>query len=275
MIESVFVGEKLYSPGALAACPDIRPDGIYLEGRRVIRLGLQGVGDVGDLLAYRQEWEPFIKAHLDLWRDVNALLESIPEAQKCPEGIFQMSEVSAALNDTQRAYCASLTLSRMYTSDTYPLGILPQWNAWAGKSSSEILAGAKTLLEWHQGVVMKVGGPYKDELVKIANIWDLAVALPEVPEFTLQQAIRARIEGAYVATKGVIQIIGYGAGETLNMAGSAGEAMAEGLQETARKLPGAVPTTSTWIGVAAVVAVVGAGVLIYYVPRRAPSRAAA
>ena len=286
MTESVFFGERLYGPshgtamegGALEGCPDIRPDGIYLDGHRVIRLGLQGVGvgaDVGDLLAYRQQWEPYIQAHLSLWRNVNRLLESIPEAQKCPKGLFKMSEVSSDLNDTERGYCASLVISRIHTSDTSVLGIAPQWNAWSGKSSSEILSGAKPMLEWHQNVVMRVGGPYKDELLKIANLWGLAIELPEVPEFTAQQEIRARIEGAYIATKGVIQIIGYGVGETLTMASTTAEAVAEGLQETAKKLPQAVSNPWTWIGIAGVLAVVGGGLLIYYVPRPARAKAAA
>ncbi len=281
MTEPVFLGERLYSPGqgsALGECPDIRPDGIYLDGHRVIRLGLQGVGvgaNVGDLLAYRQQWEPFIAAHLNLWRGVNELLENTPTAKKCPEGIFKMGEVSTELNDSERGYCASLNISRMYTNSTYPLGILPQWNAWSGKSSSEILSGAKSMLEWHQSVVMSVGGPYKDELFQIADIWGLAVELPKLPEFSKQQELRARIEGAYITTKGVIQIIGYGAGETLKMAGTTAEAVAEGLQETAKKLPGSLPKPWTWIGIVGVLAVVSAGVLIYYVPRTQRVKAAA
>lgn len=277
MTDSIFFGERVCPPGqvtavggCLAGCPDIRKDGIYLDGERVIRLGLEGnvgVGDVGDLFAYREQWEPFIAAHLALWRKVNELLESTPTAKMCPEGTFNMEQVSKELSDTERGYCASLAISRMYTSDTHPLGIKPQWNAWAGKSSSEILSGAKSMLEWHQDVVMKVGGAYKDELFKIANLWGLAVELPNVPEFSAQQELRARIEGAYVSAKGVLQIVGYGVGETLEMVGSTGEAVAEGLQETARTLPEAVPKPSTWIGIVGVLAVVGAGVLIYYVPR--------
>lgn len=257
----------------MAACPDIRPDGIYLDGQRVIRLGLEGVGvgvgaDVGDLLAYRQMWEPFIAGHLKIWREVNGLLESIPEAKLCPEGTFNVDQISKDLNDTQRAYCASLTISRMYTSDTHPLGILPQWNAWRNKSASEITAGAKAMLEWHQDVVMKVGSSYKDELFKIADLWGLAVDLPEVPDFSKQQEIRARIEGAYITAKGVLQIIGYGIGETLKMAGSTGEAVAEGLQETAKAIPQAARSPLIWIGVAGAFALVGAGLVTYYVPRR-------
>ena len=106
-----------------------------------------GIGDVGvgvwpaDLLAYRQEWEPFIAAHLALWRHMNELLEGIPDAQKCPAGIFTDSQIQN-LDPTMRSFCASLALTRMYTSDTHPLGILTQWNAWANKSSAEVLAGA-------------------------------------------------------------------------------------------------------------------------------------
>lgn len=292
MNEPVFLGERLYNPGArqetaveggcgIGTCPDIRPDGIYLDGQRVIRLGLQGVGvgvDVGDLLAYRQQWEPFIAAHLNLWRKVNSLLESTPTAKKCPKGIFKMDQVSKELNDSEIGYCASLNISRMYTSSTYPLGILYKWNAWSGKSSSDILAGAKSMLEWHQSVVMDVGGPIKDELFQIANIWGLAVELPEVPAFSKQQEIRARIEGAYITAKGVIQIVGYGVGETLAKVGTAAEATAEGLRETAKKVSEAAakpPSKLMWIGIAGVVAVVGAGVLIYYVPRAERTKAAA
>jgi hypothetical protein len=254
-----------------AGCPDIRKDGIYLDGQRVIRLGLQDVGvgvDVGDLLAYRQMWEPFIAAHLNLWRSLNELLESTPTAKKCPEGMFKTEQLSRDLNAEELQYCSMLRASRMRTSTTYPLGIQPQWNEWTGKSSSEMVNGAESMLKWHQSVVMDVGGPYKDELLKIANYWGLAIELPPVPEFSKQQELRARIEAAYISTKGVLQIIGYGLGETLKMAGSAGEAIAEGVEETAKKLPEAVPKTSTWIGVAGVFALAGMGLIIFYVPRR-------
>lgn len=280
MTESVFLGERLSAPGhgtavevGTAGCPDIRKDGIYLDGQRVIRLGLQdevGLGvDVGDLLAYRQMWEPFIAAHLNLWRSLNELLEATPGAKKCPEGIFKLEDLSkGGLSEKERVYCHSLWVSRIYTSDTHGLGIQPQWNEWAGKSSSEMMNGAESMLKWHQSVVMDVGGPYKDELLKIANYWGLAIELPPVPEFSKQQELRARIEAAYISTKGVLQIIGYGLGETLKMAGSAGEAIAEGVEETAKKLPEAVPKTSTWIGVAGVFALAGMGLIIFYVPRR-------
>jgi hypothetical protein len=251
----------------LGGCPVIRPEGIYLDGQRVIRLGIGdvGVGDVGDLLAYRQMWEPFIAAHLKLWRDLNALLEGVPEAKKCPDGIFDMDQVQSTSVPT-REFCQSLALSRMRVSATHPLGILKQWNTWSGKSSSEITAGAASMLRWHQGVVMSVGGPYKDELVKITQLWKLPLQLPDLPPFSLQDEIRARIEGAYIATKGTLQLIGYGVGETLKMAGEVGEAVAQGLSDTAKQLP----QTTRWIGIAAVVTavVVGGALIVYYLPRK-------
>jgi len=260
----------------LNGCPIIRPEGIYLDGARVISLGLRGVGlgDVGDLLAYRQAWEPFIDGHLQLWRRVNELLERAPTAQKCPAGIFDVTQLSQ-LGSTERAFCASLSLSRMRVSDTHPTGIRPQWNAWSGKSSSEILEGAKDMLEWHQAVVMRVGGAYKDELLQIGALWGIPIELPDVPEFTFQQEIRARIEAAYISAKGVLQIVGYGIGQTLVLAADVTEATAEGLSATARKLPQAVPTPGTWVGIAAVVAVVGGALLVYYHPRKVNAGAAA
>lgn len=251
MSDFIFAGERLNRPWQGTAT------------------GVGGVGEVGDLIAYRQAWDPFIEAHLNLWRGVNTLLENVPTAKRCPDGLFDESQLAGLeLGSTEHAFCASLALSRMRVSNTHPTGILPQWNAWSGKSSLEILAGAKDMLEWHQSVVMRVGNTYKDELIKIGALWDIEIVLPDVPEFSKQQEIIARIEGAYISAKGVLQIIGYGIGQTLALAGSLTEALAEGLSESARLLPQAVPTSTTWIGIAAVVAVVGAGVLIYYIPRK-------
>lgn len=254
----------------LGGCPVIQPEGIYLNGRRVIRLGLQapvGVGDVGDLLAYRQEWDSFIHAHLELWRTMNGYLEGVPEAQQCPPGVFDPSKING-LSDTMRSLCASIRLTRARTSDTDPGGIRQQWNAWANKSSTEIVAGAKPMLEWHQEVVMRVGGQFKDELLQLAKNWKIAIELPDLPSFSTQQEIIARIEGAYITAKGVIQIVGYGVGEVLEMAGDVTKAVAQGLTDTAKELP----KTTRWIGIAAAVAVVvvGGGLIIYYLPRRTP-----
>jgi hypothetical protein len=241
--------------------------GIRYRGRN-IGVGDVGLSGIGDLLAYRQMWEPFIAAHLEQWRNVNDLLESVSEAKKCPSGIFEASQIQNLPPATQ-SFCASLVLSRMYTSDTHPFGILPQWNAWAGKSSAEILAGARSMLEWHQDVVMRVGGIDKDNLVRIADAWKISVKVPDLPSFTLQQDVIARIEGAYVTAKGLLQIIGYGAGETLKMAGNVAQAVEEGLVDSAKQLP----KTTRWIGVAAAVTAVAVGgaLLIYYVPKRRPA----
>jgi len=248
----------------LGACPIIRPEGIYYEGRKVISLGL---GDVGDLLAYRQEWEPFIAAHLDLWRYVNGLLEGIPSAQTCPPGI---SDPLQAVNISE--FCLFLDLTRIRISDTNPGGILQQWNAWSGKSSADMVAGASDMLKWYQSVVTQVAGPYKDELVRIANAYNITLRLPDVPDFSAQQELIARIEGAYVTTKGVLQILGYGAGEVLEGAANVTQATAQGLSETAKGIKGVVTSAWTWIGVAAVLAIVGGALVVYYVPRRRPAQ---
>ena len=238
---------------------------------RVVRARPYGLADASvwpsDLLAYRQQWEPFIAAHLALWRNLNALLEDVPDAQRCPPGIFTVDQL-ASLTPTMRAFCASLGLTRIRISDTNPGGILTQWNAWAGRSSADILAGAAAMLQWHQSVVLSVGGAYKDELVQIAKLWGLHVDLPPVPSFSEQQTLIARIEGAYVAAKGILQITGYAAGQTLRMASDVAEAVADGLTETARKLPKVLTSSWTWIGVAAVAVVAGGALVAYYVPRR-------
>jgi hypothetical protein len=238
---------------------------IYRGGHLALGMGL---GDVGDLLSYRQMWEPFIQAHLELWRDLNERLESIPEASKCPAGIFAASQIDASLPETVRSFCASLSVSRMMISATDPRGIQTQWNAWKDKSSADMLVGADQMLKWHQDVVLRVGGTYKTDLVGISKLWGLEVTLPPVPSFSTQQEIIARIEGAYVATKGVLQLIGYGSGEALMLAPNAVTAAAEGLTETAREIRETVSKPVVWIGVAAVVAVVGGVLYVYYNPRK-------
>jgi hypothetical protein len=226
-----------------------------------------GLGDVGDLLAYRQMWEPFIGTHLTLWRNMNDVLENNAVAKECPPGVFDVSKIS---NTSLQAFCASLALTRIYTSDTHPLGILPQWNAWKDKSSADITAGASSMLESQQNVVLRVGNTYKNELVKIAKNWNVDLKLPDVPSFDLQQEIRARIAGAYVTAKGFIQIIGYGAGEALMMATDTAQATAQGLKESAQELP----RTTRWVAVAATIAavVVGGGLIVYYLPKHSTPR---
>lgn len=226
-----------------------------------------GLGDVGDLLAYRQEWEPFIAAHLGLWRYLNGLLESVPDAQKCPAGIFDASQIKT-LDTTSQAFCASLDLTRIRIDDTNPGGILQQWNAWKDKSSADIVAGAADMLKWTQDTVLRVGGSYKDELLQIAKLWNIAVQLPDVPSFSTQQEIAARIQGAYITTKGIIEILGYGAGEALDGATDAAQATAKGLTETAKGIQRTILNPWLWIGVTTVVALVGAGLVVYYVPRK-------
>lgn len=254
----------------LGGCPVIRPEGIYLDGKRVIRLGLNGVGvgDVGDLLAYRQEWEPFISAYLALWRYMNSLLESVPDAQKCPAGIFDPSQINN-LESTAKAFCASLDLSRIRISDTNPGGILWQWNQWKDHSEADMVAGAPVMLKSYQDTVMRVGNAYKDELLQIAKLWNVAVQLPDVPSFGRQQEIVARIEGAYLTTKGILQLIGYGVGEELDAVADGAQATAKGLKESAKAVTDAVSSPWTWFAVTAALAVVGGALVIYYVPRRA------
>lgn len=258
--ETVFLGE----------CPIIRPEGIYYGGQRVIRLGMGGVGlgDVGDLLAYRREWEPFIAAHLELWRDMNARFENSPDVTKCPPGIFTDAQITN-LDPLWRSWCATLALTRLQTSTTDPRGILPRWNAWANKSSIDIVAGAAAMLAWHQEVVVGVGGPDKNKLVEIAKIWDIPIQLPNLPTFSTQQDVISRIEGAYVTTKGILQTFGYGAGEALIGTANVSQAIAQGLTDTAK----ALPSTAKWIGIAAAVAVavVGGALIVYYVPKRRPA----
>jgi len=235
---------------------------VFLGGRPVA-VGI-GDGDVGDLLAYRREWEPFVAGHLELWRHVNEVLEGTQIARDvCPAGIFDPKRIVG--NPAEAALCADLLLSRIRTSPTNPGGILAQWNLWKDSSSDQMLAGAQTMLAWHQSVVLDVGGPMKDDLVRIGKLWGIDIRLPDLPTFSLQQDIISRIEGAFVSTKGELKLLGYAAGDTLSLAGNTGEAIAKGLSDTAAALPKAVSSSIVWIGVAVVI--VGGALVVYYLPR--------
>jgi len=255
----------------LGECPLINREGIYFEGRKVISFGMSGtgVGDVGDLLAYRRLWQPFIMAHLALWQHLNDLFEGADESKRCPTGIFSVDKIDPSLPSATKSFCAGLSITRMHVSETDPRGIKAMWNAWAGKSSADILAGADAMLKWHQQVVMMVGGSYKQELVDLAKQWKLDITLPDVPPFAQQQDIIDQIESAYITVKGVLQLIGYGPAATLETAADAAQATAEGLKEAARKAGEAISSPLTWIGVTAVLAVVGGVLLVYYKPSKA------
>lgn len=262
MNETVFLG----------ACPVIRPEGIYLDGQRVIRLGL--LGDAGDLFAYRRMWEPFIAAHLELWRAMNERFEDSPDVRRCPSGIFKNSDIKDP-DPVWRSWCAALALTRMQTSVTDPAGILPRWNAWKDKTSAQILAGATDMLKWQQDVVLQVGGPDKDKLLQIAKAWGIDVKLPDLPPFSTQQEIISRLEGAYSSTKGLLRLLGYGAGETVLTASDVTQAVAQGLSDTAKAVPGVIGNPLTWLGVTAILVLVGGALLVYYVPRRSPEQSPA
>lgn len=223
------------------------------------------LGDVGDLLAYRQEWEPFIAAHLALWDDLWRWLEANPKVASCPTGVFDASQIK----DDTTGFCATLSMTRARVSATHPLGIRPQWNAWKDKSSAEIVAGAPSMLENHQNTVMTVGTEYAKDLIHIHERWSLPPPVfPDVPSFSAQQELRARIEGAYITTKGVIQLIGYSASSLLGEARDIADATAKGLTDAAKSLPSTARTVAIVAAVAAVV--VGGVLIVYYAPRPSP-----
>ena len=237
-------------------------ESLSFGGHRVVGFGSFALGDVGDLLAYRTEWEPFIAAHLALWDDLWRWLESNPKAAECPSGVFDASQIK---NDTT-GFCATLSMARARVSPTNPLGIRPQWNAWKDKSSAELVAGAPAMLENHQNTVMTVGTEYANDLIHIHERWGLPKpTFPDVPSLDAQAELRARIEGAYITTKGVIQLIGYSASSLLGEARDVADAAAKGLRDTASSLP----QTLKWVGIAAAVTavVVGGVLIVYYMPR--------
>ena len=243
---------------------------VVFRGGRAVMYGRLGVGDASvwpsDLLAYRQEWEPFVRAHIELWRYFNQLFESTPAGKTCPVGVDPTK--LEPLDPSVRAFCSSLMLTRIQGGDNaQPGSISAMWDAWQGKNASDILVGASAMLKQQQDVVKAVSGPYKDQLLEIAKFWKIDVRLPDVPTFGVQQQIIAQIEGAYTAAKGILQIAGYATGTTLKWTATQVAALTEGLTDTVKALPKAISSPWLWVGVTAVVVAIGAGMVVYYVPK--------
>jgi hypothetical protein len=264
MNEVVFIGGRAAALG----------EPVRFRGRPVFLGYVQpiGVGDdsvwPSDLLAYRKQWDPFIAAHVALWRHLNDIFEATAAGQSCPLGMNP--DDLAPLDPTMRAFCASLMITRMRIDDTNAgRGIPAAWNAFAGKSASEILSGAAPMLKWFQDTVHRVAGTYKDEMLKIAKMWNIEIVLPDMPTLSTQQSIIATIEGAYTTAKGILQLVGYAIGTEAKWVGTQAQGIVEGLTDTVKALPkvvGGLSSPWTWVGVAAILAVVGAGLVIYYVP---------
>ena len=252
---------------------------VRLGGRPVIGFGFVGEADAGDLFAYRRMWDPFILDHVRLWLKVNDALESTSLArQQCPPGITD-AQIQQLQTDTAKQLCTALNTTRSAVDPTN--GILAQWNAWAGRSSSDIVSNAEKMLRQQQAVVALVSGRLSDELVQIGQDWTIPIELPNLPELSVQQLVISRIESAFTTVKGVLQVAGYVA---RNVAGATSnavhfvadqtKAVAEGLTSTIKALPKVAETVGTRVGITAIVmlALTGAGLLLYYVPRAPPPR---
>ena len=244
---------------------------VFRNGRAVM-YGSFGVGDASvwpsDLLAYRQMWEPFIRAHIELWRYFQSLFEATPAGKTCPAGVDQSSLNS--LDPNMRAFCSSLLLARLRGGDntqTKPPSISAMWDAWRDKSASDILLGASTMLGQQQDVVRTVAGQYKDELLEIAKFWKIDVKLPDVPTFSTQQRSSRDRGSVHRLRKGFSSWPATRRGTTLQWTATQAAALTEGLTDTVKALPKAISSPWLWVGVTAVVVMIGAGMVIYYVPK--------
>jgi hypothetical protein len=246
---------------------------IRRNGRPAVGFGL-AAADPTDLFAYRRLWEPFIRAHLNLWRKLNDNMEGSAGAQQCPPGIFPADQI-ANLSTVLKAHCAALDITRMRIDPVDANGISAQWNLWSNRSSAEILAAADVMLKQQQDVVARVAGQYKDQLLAIGKQLDIPIELPPVPSISSQQSVIAQLEGAYTTVKGVLQIAGYGTGTGLMWASNQSKAVAEGITDTVKGAAAAAQSTWTWIGLGAIVVLAGAGLIVYYVPKAPKKEAAA
>jgi hypothetical protein len=140
----------------------------------------------GDVLAFRQTWNPYV---------VGVANASIACAD-------ELDAKSAGAGDDRRVDAGS---------------IMTLWNLYSGWSDVEIVEAAGDILKSFQQTVLKVGQVYAPAIH--ASCPD--VALPAPPSTDVQAQVIGRVEGLGILAHGVLQILGMGAGGALATLGAA------------------------------------------------------
>jgi len=179
--------------------------------------------DTSDLLAYRKAWDPYVM------------------------GVARAEKACAA----QPGLDPTLASVHSGSADT----IVYLWNQYAGSSSQDILLSAASMLKGYQDSVLHAG----QAIVGIKRDCPaIAAKIPAPPSLAEQAQIHARLDGAGIATSGVLSLLGVG----LNGALTTVESPFVAVGQAAQKI-GKIPT---WVFVA------GAGVvgLVVLMPIVAP-----
>jgi hypothetical protein len=209
-----------------------------------------------DVLAYRVLWDPYVGATVNALRACADLWEAA--ASGLPAGGINLAKYQNPAADTMTAIANA---HRLYAD-----GLVQEWNKHAGMSDVDLVWEAANVLQDFQATVLKCGQLYLPEVAGDCP----GVPQPAPPDLSLQRTVIARIEGLGILARGLLKLLGIGAGGAL-------EAVAE-IPKAAAGAASFLTSPAFLIG-AGVVLVLAAGVAaaVYARPfalvRRAPARA--
>jgi hypothetical protein len=147
---------------------------------------------VGDVLAYRRMWDPYV---LSVAR---ALLAAGDAWEHRSPGINE-NILSPAAAGNPKTFDRIAAAYRQYAQD-----LMSSWNAHAGLPSQDIFLQSSAILADEQAVVDRIGSFYLPQLRRDAP----GLSLPDPPSFDLQRSVVAELEGAGIAAKGILHIVG-------------------------------------------------------------------
>jgi hypothetical protein len=168
----------------------------------------------GDVLAYRQTWDPYVMG--------------IVRALYACGALWTTKDPSIDL--THFAVPPDATTISIYASGlkTDGDGLLAQWNKWAGIPDWVVITDAQNILLDLQNTVQSAGQYYAAELKKYCP----GIALPTPPGFDMQAQTIGRLEGLGIVAHGLLQLMGIGASGALETAGAIGGGIVAAAKKT-------------------------------------------
>lgn len=136
---------------------------------------------VGDVLAYRTLWDPYV---MDSIRAINLCADSFDGVAKNPPAGYSSQELSD--NATSYRKVADL--------------FLQDWNQFAGKQPLEIVAESTIILNAQQDLVKRVGAMHTSATM-CSGLKDV-----KAPSVDAQNEVLSRLEGLGIVTQGVLQL---------------------------------------------------------------------
>lgn len=169
--------------------------------RRRTGLGLFGIVLPGDVLAYRNAWQPYVLASLTAMQTCAQAIDNI--LANAPQG---------GAYDIYRGEAQALHQA----ADGNGL-IVQWWNKFAGMTPDQIVAGAPDILRGHQTVVIEV-----NRLRNVAIEFGCRTGWPDPPSYIEQLRIIDRIEGLGILARGELAIAAKAANGFVNFIAKAG-----------------------------------------------------